>query len=1541
MGERIRSFDWSKTPLGPIDRWPQSLKTAVRIMLTSRQPFWLGWGPTLIKLYNDAYKSIVGGKHPAALGQPASVVWREIWPEIGPMLETAMKGVEGTYVEEQLLIMERNGYAEETYYTFSYSPIPDDDGRAGGIICANTEDTARVIGDRQGMLLRELASRAADAREVADACRISGGCLAVNRKDIPFGLIYLFDKKTGQLHLAGASDSSLIGTAVAPEITDLNESPWPFRKAFASDDPVVISNLIEFLNLPQGAWQKPPERAALIKISALGEQDQRGVLVVGLNPYRLFDAAYEEFLWRISVQIGTNIRNASAYEAEKRRAEALAELDRAKTAFFSNVSHEFRTPLTLMLGPLEDVLVETNGSLSNKTREQLTVAHRNSIRLLKLVNTLLDFSRIEAGRVRAAFAPTDLPALTAELCSVFRSMIEKAGIRFVVDCHPLDQPVYVDREMWEKIVLNLLSNAFKFTFEGEITVRLLVHGSIVELHVADSGIGIPSVELSNVFKRFHRVEGARGRSFEGSGIGLALVHELVKLHGGDISVTSGPGKGSEFIVSLPLGASHLSPEQLQPADSPGALTPRVNAFIEEAQRWLGQSAGELQNTVKNQTTEAQTSTAQAPHARTKSRVLVADDNADMRGYITRLLSADFEVLPVPDGQQALASLHSFVPDLILSDVMMPGLDGPSLVQAVRADERFQATPVILLSARAGEESRIEGIASGADDYLIKPFSARELVTRVESHLKIARIRRDTFERERALFEELETQRRQSHEILESITDAFIAFDKEWRFTYVNRTAERLMGKSAGELIGRDHWQIFPAVLGTIVEHEFRRAVADNVAVEFENFYAPWRRWFEVKAYPAPQGLGVYFRDITERKNKARKLDVLNQVGAALSSELNLEKLVQAVTDAGRELTGAAFGAFFYNVQNEQGESYTLYTLSGAPREAFEKFPMPRNTAVFAPTFHGEGVVRVADILVDPRYGKNAPYHGMPKGHLPVRSYLAAPVKSRSGEVLGGLFFGHAQPDVFTEESEQLLVGIAAQAGIAIDNANLYRAVQNELAAHKRAEDALRESELKLRTMAESLPNLVWTDLPDGQCDWLSSQWAAYTGIPVKDLLGVNWLNKVIHPDDRERTLACWQAACEDRGDYDLEYRIRRHDGQYRWFKTRGVPIRDQAGKIIYWFGTCTDVEDIKHGHLAIQRLAAIVESSDDAIVSKNLDGIITSWNKGAARLFGYTAEDAIGKSITMLIPPDRLDEEPDILAKIRSGQRIDHFETIRRKKDGTLFNISITVSPIRNDAGEIVGASKVGRDITDRVRAKEKLEQTVAERTAALRDVVAELEAFSYSIAHDMRAPLRAMNSYAQIVREDYSQILPEEGRDFLQRIGASAQRLDALITDVLNYSRISRGDMPLENIAIPALFREVIDSYPAIRAYAQNISVELGIPAVRANKAALTQCISNLLSNAVKFTRDDVPPIINVRSEPEAGFVRIWVEDNGIGISEEGRKRIFHMFQRLNPSPNVEGTGIGLTIVRKAVERMGGHVGVESQPNVGSRFWIELPAAE
>jgi signal transduction histidine kinase len=805
LGELVREFDWTKTPLGAIEDWPQSLKTVVRTLLTSRFAMWMSWGPELTFVYNDDYaRMTLGKKHPWALGKPSHEVWSEIWDDIGPRIHRVLETGEATWDEALLLFLERSGYREETYHTFSYSPLFGDDDAVAGHLCVVSEETDRVIGERRLKTLRSLAGELSKTITEEEVLSCVARCLGENQKDLPFTLLYLFAEDGNEVRLA-CQTGMAEGHPAAPQsiLSTGKNQLWPISDLLSGKDSVIVENLLErFESVPSGSWDKSPWRALLLPVTSQGQDKPAGVIVAGLNPFRQLDVSYAGFINLVAGQIAASIANARAYSAEKKRAEALAEIDRAKTAFFSNVSHEFRTPLTLMLGPLHDLLARSQTHLSPTAKEQLDLVSRNGARLLRLVNTLLDFSRLEAGRVQAVYLATDLARFTSELASVFRSATDKAGLRLIVDCSELGEPVYVDRDMWEKIVLNLISNAFKFTFEGEITVSVHRTGDMAELRVRDTGVGIPAEAIPRLFERFNRVPNIPSRTHEGSGIGLALVHELVKLHSGSVRAESIVGQGSTFVVSIPLGQNHLASGQMGGSRSLSSTAVGAKPFVEEALRWLPDSAAVSVELFSPQDELLPVPCPPVSQAAGRPRVLVADDNSDMRQYLARLLSEQYEVETVADGQAALQAAREHSPDLIVSDVMMPIVDGFELLNALRADDRTRTIPVVLLSARAGEESRVEGLQAGADDYLIKPFSARELLARVSGRLEIARLQRDResllrtsqAELERRVQERTQELLNASHSLRELSAHILQAQDEE------RRRIARELHDGAGQLL---------------------------------------------------------------------------------------------------------------------------------------------------------------------------------------------------------------------------------------------------------------------------------------------------------------------------------------------------------------------------------------------------------------------------------------------------------------------------------------------------------------------------------------------------------------------------------------------------------------------------------------------------------------------------------------------------------------------------------------------------------------------
>ena len=726
-GLLMSQTDWASTPLGPIGDWPQSLRSAVSICLLSRFPMVVWWGPDLVFIFNDAYRPVLGDKDPKAImGRVGREVWPEIWPIIGPMLDGVLQRGEATWSDDQLLPLFRNGYLEECYFTFSYSPIRDETGGVGGVFTAVTETTQRVVGERRLRTLSDLAEATGDARTAEEVCAKAAGALGRNLADIPFALLHLV-----------AEDMAVQPVASSGRLEVVEHAALPLAE-------VAATLRSQTVDLPAAESDAERPRSALVlPILEAGQSAAAGVLVVGASAQRPLDSDYQRFFELIAGQVATAVADARAYEAERKRAEALAELDRAKTAFFSNVSHEFRTPLTLLLGPLEEELRRARP----QQRARLEIVHRNGLRLLRLVNALLDFSRIESGRVMAHYEPVELSRLTADLASAFRSATEAAGLELVLDCPPLAEPAFVDVEMWETIVLNLLSNAFKFTFDGSITVRTRLEDGSFLLEVTDTGVGLPDEEMPRIFDRFHRIRGARSRTHEGTGIGLALVRELVEQHGGRISVVSEVGEGTTFTVSIPAGSAHLPPDLVGGARERSSLSAGAAPFVEEALRWL---PGALEEQVEESRPGRVSHQQEEPFRDTASgRVLVVDDNADMRDYLVSLLSQHWSVEAVGDGETALQKVRSSAPDLVLTDVMMPGLDGFQLLRALRSDPETKDVAVVMLSARAGEGATVEGLEAGADDYVVKPFVARELIARVRANLELSRMRLVTLATQRS------------------------------------------------------------------------------------------------------------------------------------------------------------------------------------------------------------------------------------------------------------------------------------------------------------------------------------------------------------------------------------------------------------------------------------------------------------------------------------------------------------------------------------------------------------------------------------------------------------------------------------------------------------------------------------------------------------------------------------------------------------------------------------------------------------------------
>jgi len=750
MGALVRALDWATTPLGPLASWPASMAQAMSMVLYSRFPFALLLGPDFVCLYNDAYIPILGERHPAALGTPMRLLWPEIWHLIGPMMMRAVETGVATWSDDQPVIVQRHGYREESFFTWSFSPVRGEGGKVVGLLgpvimncnsfffflmcmlssLQSYETTKRVLSDRRMHALHELGQHMAGACTTGDVYSTVSIFLERNRADISFALMYSAAQNKSEFALESVAGVSRDHAAAAAG------ADWPLAQALHERRSVVVDQLETRIgqSLPGGVWPEPTSVAVVCPLAA--DDKPLGAVVLGVSPRCALDDDYRVFLELFARQLGNALVEARAHEAERQRSEALHQLDIAKSNFFANVSHEFRTPLHLMLGPLEQLV---DRSSNHDDRDCLLMVQRNAQRLQRLVNSLLDFSRIEAGRMGVQLVATDLSSTTQDLASVFRAAIEVAGLVYDVQTPPLPWIVNVDRDMWEKIVFNLLSNALKYTLQGSISLRLapVSDDRSVRLTVTDTGCGIPADELPKLFQRFHRVASARGRSHEGAGIGLALTAELVNLHGGSITVDSVLGSGTTFTVTLPVGVAQSEPVRLCVSELTASDRASIDSNIAAVHNVHGDSLiDSITSTSSSISTRTTSNSADSVEPQRRPIVLLVDDNADMRSYLTKLLQTTYDVRCARDGQHALdlVAQHG-LPDIVLTDWMMPIADGGTLVRAMRAGAGTKHVPIIVLSARSGDDSRVQGIEAGADDYLAKPFSAKELLARMQAQLR--------------------------------------------------------------------------------------------------------------------------------------------------------------------------------------------------------------------------------------------------------------------------------------------------------------------------------------------------------------------------------------------------------------------------------------------------------------------------------------------------------------------------------------------------------------------------------------------------------------------------------------------------------------------------------------------------------------------------------------------------------------------------------------------------------------------------------------
>jgi PAS domain S-box-containing protein len=1504
MGERIRNYDWNKTPLGPPESWSISLQTTVGIMLSNRLPMLLWWGPEYICIYNDAYIPILGAKHPWGLGKPVKECWSEIWHILQPLIDTPFYGGPATWMEDIPLDIKRHNFTEETHFTIAYSPVPDETvpNRIGGVLATVTEITDKVVGERRVTILKDVVINAAEAKTAEEACKLAASTISEHPNDITFSLFYLIDE-SGRKLILQASTGVECGTPFSPSQFDLDhdkEDRLPFSEVLSKGKMLTIENIDSGLN-NGSSWVSstdPSSTAVVIPIPSGRPHHFAGIMVAGVSPRLPFKESYRNFLELLTTQVATAITNARAFDEERKRAEALAEIDKAKTAFFSNISHEFRTPLTLMLAPIEEALQDPNTIPEN--RKRLDLVHRNALRMQKLVNNLLDFSRIEAGRITATFEPVDLSAFTIDLASSFRSLIEKEGIQFIVDCPTLTKEVWVDRDMWEKIVFNLLSNAYKYTWQGQIMIRLGENDGKVHLHVKDSGVGIPAEELDKVFLRFHRVQNSNGRTFEGTGIGLSLVNELVKLHGGQITVESEVKKGSEFIVSIPYKNSSVEKQsfvEYKPADSYTA-----DSYIKEAMHWT------------NKDTTSELGVNKTPE---KKRLVVADDNADMRYYFSRLLSAGYDIISVADGKSALEAIKKQAPDLVISDIMMPGMDGFELLDAIKSDPERKSIPVILVSARAGEEAVNEALQKGADAYLVKPFKGQQLKAIVQNRLAL-----------KVTQDKITESEKQFRNVLLQSPNIFVIIKGKDRMIidFVNEPFLRSTGRD-WSILGKEMLEVFPEVNNQPFPGQLR-----NVFETGHVFYGD-----EVKALLVKNGkltesyFNYVYQPVFDNENNVTAITVM---ATDITEEIVARKKINDSEDRFRTMAGEA-PLFIWDTDenlrttflNKEGCTYFNWDTSRPISElSWKKY------------IHPDDLERVLETMRES-----------------ARSHKPYSLEMRIRNGITGQYRWFLDQGV-PRYNEKLFMGfigttldIHDRREMEIDLEEKVKSRTNELNEQNKL--LIRQNELVKRILDSSFDLITVYDTE--------------ARIITVNQSTLDILNKQENEVVGKRLLDILPQMKDSKGYDDL---CRAIDGELvhneiyqsiisgRYYENFLIPLRDLNDKVYAVLAMAHDVTDLigsadrlktKNEELETTKsfLEQLLDSSVEYIVVVDKDICVITANRKFEDGIGVCRNDIKGKSLFEINPKTRDTHLHEKINRALQGETI-YIEKSRSFARPDIFVDTYLVPLIQYE--KVEGVIIMSRDVTDIVRSEMLLEN----KNKELEEIIAMLrnqeqkdrqkDNFIQMASHELKTPLTSIKAYSQLLTRIYAETDDNFLKNGLTKVDTQVNKMNKMVSDFLNLSQIESGKFNIDKeiVNLTELVREITSD---IQMVAVNHVIYFdGIPGVyvKADKEKLAQVIINLLNNAIKYSPDKRN--IDIDMAAKDGWASVSIRDYGVGIPIEEHEKIFQRFYRApNNTNNISGFGIGLYISSEIMKRHGGTIVVESTPGEGSTFIVKIPLSK
>ncbi len=1584
MGELIRSYNWSATLLGAVDTWPQSLRSALSICLNSNFPIAIYWGADLTLLYNDAWSPIPGNKHPWSLGKPAKEVWPEIWEQIEPQFNKAFQGEPGGS-KDALLPMQRYGYTEECYFDFTFTPVYGESGKVEGVFNAVIETTYRILSERRSAFLKNLALRIAEAASKAQLFQQAINFIGTAAEDIPLALLY---------KMADEKPALAASTLLVNQVDDLLKKAWPFAEAAQSGKPYYIKNLNDHLTeAPHNFWPESLTEGCVVPIAATG--GTTSFLVCGLSARRRFDDDYASFLEATGAAIATVSNTITSLEEERKKAEALAEIDKAKTAFFTNISHEFRTPLTLMLGSLETLLNQPAASLSANDVTVVEASHRNALRLLRLVNNLLDFSRLEAGHIQGGYRLTNIAALTANLAASFRSAIEAAGLQFTVACEAVSQPVYVDEEMWEKIVLNLLSNAFKYTLEGTITLSLKTKEDNIVLTVSDTGIGIPAAEIPLMFQRFHRVQNSGGRTIEGTGIGLSLVKELVQLHGGTISLSSKVGEGSTFTVTIPTGKEHLKPEQLLH----DAALPRNNvteAFLEEAISLTGQPVIDGDKAVKEGV----------------PTVLIADDNADMRRYMESLLQKQFNVLTATNGADAWQKIKAQKPSIVVSDVMMPVMDGIALLKAVKEEPKTAALPVILVSARAGEEAKVEGFGIGADDYLVKPFSAKELVARISAQVSLARKREAALQNVYRLFDEVPFA-------------VAVLKGEDLVIEFVNQYNLDIWQCKQADVIGRPLFEARPEMRASaeLLHHEIyrtgKRFAVNEIAIDINNNGKLQTRYFnsiidpmfneegkmigqlatsvEVTEQVAarkkieesegrfrslansmpqvvwtaePNGEVTYYNDQVLQFDGVQKLPDGNWLWEGMIHPDDLAPTAKAWEEAVRQ--GSLYekeqrikmknGDYRWHLsrgllqKNENGEILKWYGTATDIHEqkqteeelrqvkeqlelTFKNIPSAiyhygRNGEILYLNQKGAaqlGYASVNDVLAEKdifqlRKKLNESFDIRNEKGEPLRVEESSAAQAfrtgRPAEVVaqfvskkgGKSFWVISSSAPLFDEAGNLLMVLTTSTDIT-----------EQVTERKKAE----ESEQRFQAAIAAVQGILWTNNAQGEMEGEQSGWASLTGQTREEYQGYGWA-KAVHPDDAQPTVDAWNEAVRERKTFVFEHRVKRRDESWGRYSIRAIPLLNSDGSIRQWVGVHTDITEQRKAEEKIRE-----NESRFRTLAETLPQMIwVSDNKGEMEYYSKEWSDYCGvidvtKAWEYMIHPEDKTISEKAYAKAYAQGLPFRTEIRLKNKAGDFRWHSSVAEPVKDETGTVLKWVGAITDVHDQKTLTEKLEAEVAERTRELKRSNEDLQQFAHVASHDLKEPVRKVRTFSSRLVEEFGAAVPEKGRLYLSKIEAAAERMYAMIDGVLAYSSLNAMQQGEEAVDLNKTLQQIETDLEIPIQQKEASLVYNQLPEVTGSPILLYQLFYNLINNSLKFTTPGEAPVITItasdaKQNEAAGknldaakaYLKITVRDNGIGFGNEEAGRIFKTFTRLHSKDKYEGTGLGLALCEKIVER-------------------------